>query len=158
LRRRGVGELQLELGGATRRVVFEYPRVRWRCIGCGMCCRDLPGRERRVLLLPQDIERIEAAGHRGFYQPAEEPPFTGIISKKHGVCVFHSDQGCEVYPHRPLLCRLYPFWVEVREGVYVVGFDETCPGRGEAELGEEFFARLLGDALRSVGPPAVNQA
>jgi Fe-S-cluster containining protein len=96
---------------------FYYPKgLRWGCKRCGACCRDASHRPRKVLLLPGDVERLEAAGERDFkIETTSEEPFVGEIRKKGGACVFLSREGCRAYQHRALLCRTYPFWIE-RDG------------------------------------------
>ncbi|HEX9914228.1 MAG TPA: YkgJ family cysteine cluster protein [Candidatus Bathyarchaeia archaeon] len=134
-------------GGAE--VEFLYPAgVRWGCARCGRCCRDVEGHERRVLLLDGDIRRLEEAGASEFYEATGSEPFRGLMLKRGGVCVLHGPEGCTVYGQRALLCRMYPFWVELLDEAYVVHVDPECPGVGEGEeLGEGFYRELLGYAL-----------
>lgn len=33
-----------------------------------------------------------------------------LVAEEDGACVFLGDEGCDVYEHRPLQCRTYPFW------------------------------------------------
>jgi len=131
------------------KVDFLYPAgIRWGCARCGRCCRDVEGHERRVLLLDGDIKRMKVAGAEGFYEATGGEPFTGIMLKRGGVCVFLTPQGCSIYEDRALICRTYPFWVERLDDAYVVHVDPECPGVGEGEeLGESFYRELLGDAL-----------
>jgi Fe-S-cluster containining protein len=130
-------------------VEFYYPAgLNWSCRRCGRCCMDVEGWDRRVLLLEKDIRRLEAAGEQGFHIPADEDRFVAVMRKRDGRCVFLGEDGCRVYEARPLLCRMYPFYVERRGDVYVMGVDEGCPSVGEGDgLSEGFFARLLGYAL-----------
>jgi Fe-S-cluster containining protein len=109
---------------------------------------DVEGWDRRVLLLRKDVKLLEAAGETGFHEPAEEGRFVAVMRKQEGRCVFLGEDGCRVYGDRPLLCRMYPFYVERQGDVYVIGVDEGCPGVGGGEaLTEEFFRGLLGYAL-----------
>lgn len=139
---------QITLDGEI--IEFRYPAgVQWACVRCGACCRTPAHRERRVLLLPGDVERLEQVGHSSFYEPSkEQEPFVGVMLKEGGECVFLGDGACEVYEYRALLCRMYPFWVE-REGEgYLVKMDDACPGIGSGDrLDEEFFQALLRSAL-----------
>jgi len=101
-------EALLYRGAFTHRggqVEFYYPAgVRWGCARCGRCCRDVEGHERRILLLNRDIERIGAAGAEGFHEATGSEPFTGVMLKEAGVCVFLTPQGCAIYEDRALLC------------------------------------------------------
>ena len=128
---------------------FYYPAgLSWRCRRCGRCCMDAEGWDRRVLLLEKDVRRLKAAGQQGFHTAVEEDRFVAVIKKRDGRCVFLGEDGCRVYEARPLLCRMYPFYVERQGDVYVIGVDSGCPGVGGGEtLSEEFFAGLLGYAL-----------
>ncbi len=128
---------------------FYYPAgLSWRCRRCGRCCMDVEGWGRRVLLLEKDVRRLKAAGQQGFHMPADEGRFVAVIKKRDGRCVFLGDDGCRVYGARPLLCRMYPFYVERQGDICVIGVDEGCPGVGEGDpLSEAYFAGLLGFAI-----------
>jgi len=145
-------EAPLYRGALTHRgshVEFYYPAgVMWSCARCGRCCRDVEGHERRVLLLDKDIERIRAAGAEGFHEATGSEPFTGVMLKEAGVCVFLTPQGCAIYEDRALLCRMYPFWVERQGDAFIIHADPGCPGVGDGpELDEGFYRGLLGRAL-----------
>lgn len=72
------------------------------CGGCTACCR-----REAVLLVKGD--------DRDLYPEAQEIPFnplTGgpghmIPQKADGSCIYHGDQGCMVYDHRPVMCRAF---------------------------------------------------
>jgi Fe-S-cluster containining protein len=56
-------------------------------------------------------------------------------SKEDTTCVFYED-GCSVYPVRPVACRLFPFRVEEEttlEGdlTLSISYNPTCPGIGK---------------------------
>jgi hypothetical protein len=146
-----MGELYLAgaLTHKENRYEYLYPGgLRWSCTRCGRCCRNADGHERRVLLLDRDIKRIEDSGFSGFYEETGDKPFTGIMLKRDGVCVFHTPQGCTIYENRGLICRTYPFWVERNEDEFIIHADYECPGfGGGTELDEAFFRNLLSYAL-----------
>ncbi len=131
---------------------FYYPAgLTWNCIRCGRCCRDIEDWDRRVLLLEKDITRLEKQGEKDFFEPTDEGKFVAVMKKKDGRCVFLGEAGCMVYGERPLLCLMYPFYVERQGDVYVIGVDTGCPGVGGGEgLAEKFFRGLLGYALDQV--------
>ena len=128
---------------------FYYPAgLRWRCTRCGRCCMDVEGWDRRVLLLKKDVRRLEAIEQQGFREPADEGKFVAVMRKIEGRCLFLGEDGCKLYESRPLLCRMYPFYVERQGGVYIIGFGTECPGFGGGDvLSEGFYAKLLGYAL-----------
>jgi Fe-S-cluster containining protein len=145
------GTLDYCRGGRDEVIEFYYPAdVEWSCIDCGACCGDVDGRTRMILLLPEDIERIEEKGETDFYEEWDEGSLTGIMCKKDGKCVFYTGEGCRIYEKRALLCRMYPFWLEKQEDFFVFGIDHECPGRESKPLGEEFFAQLLEMALKAM--------
>lgn len=101
--------------------------LRFRCTGCGNCCRDL-----RVPLTDADLRRLVEATGRA---PSElvawlptsavdligEPgslvqlePGAGlslmVLAQSEGACaLLGADERCRVYDARPANCRLYPF-------------------------------------------------
>lgn len=145
------GNLEYQRRDEVMEIEFYYPAdVEWSCIDCGDCCGDMDNRTRMILLLPEDIERIEDAGETGFYEAWDEGSFTGIMCKNDGKCVFYNGKGCRIYDERALLCRMYPFWLEKQDEFFVFGIDHECQGRSGEPLGEEFFAGLLEMALHAM--------
>ncbi len=128
----------------SRGFILKYPEgLKFECTRCGRCCR-----ERAILLLPEDVERLSAAyglDPEEFAEPVEGlDPYTHKMKKRNGACVFYRDGECTVYPHRPLACRFYPFALLPFEGEYVFILLEKCPGVGRGNtLGREFFEELL---------------
>ena len=145
------GTLAYHRQGVDEVIEFYYPAdVEWSCIDCGDCCGDVDDRIRMILLLPEDIERIEETGKKGFYEEWDEGSFTSIMRKKDGKCIFYTGEGCSIYDERALLCRMYPFWLEKQDDIFVFGIDHECPGKKGESLGEDFFAGLLDMALRAM--------
>jgi Fe-S-cluster containining protein len=147
-----MGTLNYQRTNGDEVVEFYYPaNVEWSCNDCGNCCSDIDRRTRMILLLPEDIQRIEKIGKTDFYEDWDEGNFTGIMCKKDGVCVFYTGEGCKIYDERALLCRMYPFWLEKQGSVFVFGIDNDCSGVGRGEhLDETFFAKLLLMALKTM--------
>lgn len=84
-----------------RHSVFGYS-----CSRCLSCCRF-----KIIQLNPYEILRL--AGNRGISTTefiARHTTAGGTIlqSKPDGTCIFLGNEGCEVHPDRPLVCRLYP--------------------------------------------------
>ena len=133
---------------------FYYPKgIRWGCKKCGACCRDSSHRPRSVLLLSTDVKKLGEAGESEFMiEVRGKEPFVAEMRKAGGACIYLTREGCRVYPHRALLCRMYPFWVE-REGRSLeVRVDTRCPGFGHGgELREEYYRDLLINALEQRG-------
>jgi Fe-S-cluster containining protein len=144
-----LGFLTYDRDSGSEEVEFYYPvNVTYDCVRCGACCRDVDKRERMIRLLYKDIQRIEEVTDEEFYEEWDEGSFEGLMLKNHGKCVFLTGGGCRVYDERALLCRMYPFWLERQDDVFVFGVDPDCPGQGEGRLlDERFFRELLVMAL-----------
>jgi len=50
-----------------------------------------------------------------------------LKTKKNNDCIFYDD-GCLVYDHRPLICRIYPYWFFLGEKRHIIahGEDSGC--------------------------------
>jgi Fe-S-cluster containining protein len=141
-------------GKSPNEYVFYYPKeLRWGCKKCGTCCRDASHRPRRILLLPTDIDRLEKAGEKEFsVEIPGENPFVAELRKNRGACIYLTQKGCGVYPHRALLCRTYPFWIERDGNIFEIMVDSRCPGIGHGGgLDESFYRDLLMEALEQRG-------
>jgi uncharacterized protein len=136
----------------VEKIEFYYPaNINWACEKCGLCCGDVDGRSRVILLLPSDIERIQGTGESGFFKDWDDLHFIGIMCKNDGKCVFYKNKECKIYTSRALLCRMYPFWLEKQEDVFVFGIDPDCSGIGKGrDLDEGFFRNLLDYALKAM--------
>ena len=147
-----LGYLTYERENGSDEVEFYYPsNVNWACIRCGACCGDVDNRERMIRLLYKDIQMIEECTDEVFYERCEDGSFEGLMLKDEGKCVFLTDEGCRIYKNRALLCRMYPFWLEKQEDIFVFGVDTDCPGQGTGDvLDEDFFQCLLKMALEAM--------
>ncbi len=95
------------------------------CQSCGNCCRF-----RVTPLTNEDVGRLESAGLRDFSEP-----YKGELRMRRikGRCMFLKDDACQVYEHRPQVCRNFPFFKE-----WGVGFAQKatfCPALEELENG-----------------------
>ncbi len=105
------------------------------CVPCGGKCCRVPW---TVLATPRDVERLERATGRDAREFAEVKPLpewehvafgagnllfprvataSGEVPqlrrRADGACFFLDERGlCGVHAHKPLLCRLYPFYYE----------------------------------------------
>jgi len=110
---------------------FEDPR----CLMCRKCCI-----ETEMILLPSDIERIKrfteldidrfAIFRDGFYR----------LRNVDGRCIFLDDNGCRIYPIKPIGCSIYPL---IFNSIHGPAIDSLCP------LAKEFIYRCrdIGEAL-----------
>jgi Fe-S-cluster containining protein len=98
--------------------------LKFRCSGCAVCCT-----EPVVPVTHQDVARImNANGHTAkeivrFFDADEVladrriPLWVELrqgrrlmgLRKQRGRCLFLQRGRCQIYPHRPVTCRLFPF-------------------------------------------------
>jgi len=138
-------------------VKLRYPKnIRFECQRCARCCGDTTERKRNILLLEPEVKQISSVTK---LEPAEfsatssgTEPYRYVMKKKEGRCIFLKGIDCQIYPHRPLICRFYPFSFEQlgAEG-YEFKVSGECPG---VKLGkvikEEDFREMLNKALNCI--------
>jgi len=131
---------------------FDYPKdVRFRCIKCGICCRNTKERIRHILLQDSDVERIAVTARKSVEEFAKEiaghEPYVYELRKteEQGKCVFLEDEQCTIYSARPLICRFYPFELRIaRNGRREFLYTTECPGIGKGKkLTGNYFRKLL---------------
>ncbi len=136
---------------------LNYPqRLRFKCNLCGICCGDTPQKARHVLLLNSEAEKIATEIKQPLSVFANsikgKGPYAFEIRKnEEGKCQFLEKTKCKIYDNRPLICRFYPFQLEITEN-RTATFKATaeCPGlfKNENEreglvLDARFFEHLL---------------
>lgn len=93
-------------------IYTEIPGDQKFCAGCTFCCR-WPG---DVLFTPVALAGI--ADHLKMDERECVDTYFNLSSDRHylitqptedGGCIFLSDSGCMVYPHRPRQCRTFPY-------------------------------------------------
>ena len=105
--------------------------VGFECTRCGACCRGEADDPHVATAFPDEVRRLQAATGGGWRDVARPVPFgldddgTGetfewaLAVDDCGDCAFYDDGGpddqgsCTVHPDRPLICRTYPFSVDV---------------------------------------------
>ena len=127
-----------------------YPaRLRWVCVRCANSCRDIPSRERNILLTPNDVERITRATNLSAEEFSEtsvsHQPYERKMKKLGGSCIFLRGARCSIYQARPLICRFYPFSLHpLEEAGLEVRFDSECSGMGKGPIrSKRFFHNLV---------------
>ena len=97
------------------------PKLRFSCTRCGACCRHVGS---GVGLTAIDLERLG----RDRRSRIAHPVFLDRLQSDGSSCASLSDADCTVYADRPLVCRLYPFYLGVKnDGTLQVSIDH-CPG------------------------------
>src|SRR5262249_27242391 len=88
--------------------------LKFECTKCGHCCTGAPG---YVWVKISDLYRIaEFLGIRvrdfARQYVRRVDVRMSLIELPNGSCIFY-DNGCKIYPVRPLQCRTFPFWPEI---------------------------------------------
>jgi len=90
----------------------ELPGDQEYCTGCTICCR-WPG---DVLFTPDALPGIAAHLKMDerecadtYFNVSGDRQHLITQPTKNGGCIFLSDEGCMVYPHRPRQCRTFPY-------------------------------------------------
>ncbi|HEV3121944.1 MAG TPA: YkgJ family cysteine cluster protein [Isosphaeraceae bacterium] len=111
--------------------------LRFECTRCGACCTGAPG---YVWVKEDEIARL--AEFRGESVQTFTQKYVrqvghrySLVEKPGGDCVFWDRQeGCTVYPARPVQCQTWPFWPE--NVVSAEAWDRIktiCPGSGQGQ-------------------------
>ncbi len=94
------------------------------CTRCGDCCSGSGTDANLVMVTPEEIDRISRGAGESpdrFTEPYPEYIGTGsggsitferCLRRSHSGCTFLSGNSCTVYPHRPWICRTYPFMLD----------------------------------------------
>ncbi len=118
------------------RAYFFDQGLRFECQRCGRCCTGESG---TIYVGPEEIAPM--AAYLGM--PSERLienhlyPFKGSYSIRedpNGSCHFY-DQGCAIYPVRPVQCSSYPFWFSnIRSEKSWCALHRECPGIDQGRL------------------------
>jgi Fe-S-cluster containining protein len=124
--------------------------LRFRCTGCGGCCRGAGNvwvgeAEIDALAVRLGSSREEFCAR---YTRRPERRGVSLRQKRNQDCVFwDAEQGCTVYEDRPRQCQSYPFWsANVRSQESWALEAVACPGIGAGDLHDaEAIARTAAD-------------
>ncbi|MBN2409999.1 MAG: YkgJ family cysteine cluster protein [Candidatus Aminicenantes bacterium] len=78
----------------------------FKCQVCGACCHN-----KAIQVAPYEALRLArrlGISTTEFYRTSTEEGGTILRNKPDGSCIFLTAGGCDVYPDRPLVCRLFP--------------------------------------------------
>jgi len=106
--------------------------IHFECQQCGACCNGDPGIVYVDLDEVKHIAEYLSEGIHFFTDKYLLPLRAGYTIKEHsdGRCFFYNN-GCTIYPVRPLQCRTYPFWFEnLRSSKKWKHVLRECPGIG----------------------------
>ncbi len=112
--------------------------IRFECkAGCTDCCKipglvfvhkdEIPGMAGFFGVTAEEFEKTRLAPYFGdifrFSFPQEEP------------CIYLTDEGCSIYPVRPIQCRTFPFWPDnMKKPENWEQVMNLCPGVGKGRL------------------------
>ena len=124
------------LSRMKNRPYFFDKGIRFACRQCGECCTGEPG------IVYADKEEIFSMASyleipvEVFEERFTKPFLDGVTIREvdDGRCIFY-ENGCVVYPVRPLQCRTFPFWFQNMRSMKA--WKETCKrcaGIGEGLL------------------------
>ena len=129
---------------------FTYPRrVLFRCIKCALCCGDTKDHVRLILLLKIEARNISEYASKkldDFSEKVEDcNPYSYKMKKtKDAKCVFLKDKLCSIYQIRPMICRFYPFQLNMRNNRYTFTYTNECKGVGKGcYIKKNYFERLF---------------
>lgn len=120
------------IGSLAHRRYFFDEGLRFGCTQCGLCCTGDPGivyvdmdeakRIAAFLAIPFDVltERMLDPFKDGFT----------VREAEQGRCIFY-ENGCVIYPVRPIQCMTFPFWFQNMRSVSA--WEQArirCPGIG----------------------------
>ncbi len=95
-------------------------RVRFRCIRCGKCCRNVHGS-----VIIESLDGWRMAKRLGitvaefydnytnlfFLEDVDFPIFALKTSGKENTCMFLKGNRCTIQDAKPRTCKMYPFWI-----------------------------------------------
>lgn len=131
---------------------FSYPEnVRFFCLKCGTCCGDTELKQRHILLMKSEAEKISKLEGLQIADFAEKHKGRGPYlfeikkTKDRGQCLFLKNNRCAIYSKRPMICRFYPF--ELRPTAkkrFEFLCTTECPGIGIGTLlDKRYFEKLF---------------
>ena len=132
-------------------MTFDYPTaIRFRCIKCGICCGETKQKNRHILLLKTEAEKIAKTIEWHISKFAvkieHKKPYRYEMKKReNGKCIFLENDLCTIYLLRPLICRFYPFELNfLNDQKYVFLYTDECPGINKGRiLSEDYFKKMF---------------
>lgn len=92
--------------------------LRFKCTECGKCCTGAPG---YVWITEQEMQgmadalNISVTDFKRKYTRMRDNRYSLIERKVNAneyACIFLKDKQCQLYLHRPIQCRTFPWWAE----------------------------------------------
>jgi Fe-S-cluster containining protein len=129
---------------------FWHAGLHFGCRRCDYCC-TFPG----GVVVGAEIEFKNIADYLKisffeFLQKYAEPVFgyVSLRSVKKGPCIFYQN-GCSIYPVRPVQCQTYPFWEDPLQSPERWSEEaQTCPGIGQGQIHDRESIQKMLDARK----------
>lgn len=81
---------------------------------------------REILITKDDIEKIKRMKKGQYFKKIGSEHY--IKLKRDGSCPYLLKGLCSIYEVRPMLCKSYPFYIDLSAGLII---DKDCPGVGK---------------------------
>ena len=118
--------------------------LKFECKRCLHCCSGEPG-----LVLLSEASLSALCSYLGLDREDFLDRYTRLVDmgtyynislkeREDYSCIFLTEDGCSVYPVRPLQCRTYPFWdYLLSDRALWEAEKSSCPGIGQGPLHSE---------------------
>ena len=138
------------MGRLKTRPYFFDDGIFFQCRRCGRCCTGDPGavyvgqdeirKIAQFLLIP-----VPRFIRKSLYRYKDS---YSISEDNQGRCLFY-ENGCAIYPVRPIQCRTFPFWFNnLRSEQKWRQIEKECPGIGKGEFfSKEKILQLLSNTV-----------
>ena len=151
--------------------------TRFHCTKCGNCCSDsdivitVDGTDLRRLEHRFDFDELMKKLAFFKIDPSQPdltsrfilPPvltsqgltYIGLNKTSDGKCIFLGESNaCEIYTHRPRVCRTFPFSFNVKDGWLYWGaspFIDKCPGVGKGKrVNKQELEKMGSEAMKQI--------
>ena len=115
--------------------------IYFQCMRCNACCSGQPGfvwlSKRDLMALSEYFDLSIQRFALTFCRIVDLGIVTtlSLKEKQNNDCIFLENDGCSVYPVRPVQCRTYPFWETILENEQSwIEEGKQCPGIGRSSL------------------------
>ena len=135
------------------------------CTRCGACCQGAGVDSSLVIVAPPEIRAIIRATGLDWNQIVEPFPeslttsvgatytFEWALRRRAERCIFAESDWCTIHPHRPWICRTYPFMLDgnrlVRSECSGYGCSRSVTGE-DLDLTDDLIARRDAEELEEI--------
>lgn len=143
----------------------EIAETGFSCTRCGACCLGLGVEASLVMVTPPEIRAIMGVTGLGWDEIVEPFPesltttggatytFEWALRRREGRCIFAESDRCTIHPHRPWICRTYPFMLDRDRLIWSEcnGYGCSRPVTGEdLALAGDLIGRRDAEALEEI--------